>query len=992
MRVHTLLIIILLVASASGFVYCERAIAQVSQPKSKVPSKHIVFLIDHSPSMKRFQPPECSHAVVDMILSLAELSGENVAICVVFCGGDGVTVFGDDRGMPTAAHTALRAQLLQQWPSLSGNTPLDSAFERLVQILSSLPVNADVTIVSMLDGVPDSGRLRPDDFPEVRDVLDGVRERALQRTDGFPTVIREAKLRDAIRPYADPTTTEFKELYALQQQAEFNRTLDFADVLRARHVRYVTFALAELPQLEELHSAAGGLTEDYLQIEAGRVLSALPALRLTDLPRIVRLPDHKFDEDPQSFKRTLTIPLESLGEAAFATIVFDPPLEQFSDHYRLTARADGAAYAFAIDGIDPAAVLMRDRAGNVVAASLMLESMPQDANVTFEIDSPAQSKHVPACQVFSFLRTRSDIAADLRPSYRQDLASPPIVVSPRSATDWRFALRIEGEPHPYPIAGVEAVVKNRRDGSEQRWAFTADPQSPGEFGTAGTLLPQGKYNVELHLRLPSGAILHLRLDQHIQSVLADERISIDIVHISETDVEFTGTHRREFLHFGTLGDRLTKWTIPVTLRSERIDYPVTVESQFELSDPEGNVPTKQWIRAMPTPVTLVPGQAHNLKVVLTLPEDIGAVLRDGLFEGRLQLIREDTDEPIRIVRFETLAGIGDDSPVEQIRFELKRPRCEISASYALRDWVAEKHDDRAVLPVRISIDEPFGRRIAVAIRSESELVRTYKVLPMPAFDGAGQAVPQINLIPVEGAEAEQEIAPGETGTWVFDFSITDDCPVENAIAILDITAPGVAPQRLEVHFERRKPLLASTIRFACWCIAGLMGLLFLQALGRKITSRKKCSGILHEVTSEKPMPDAFHIEKTSAGTKLVADETIGVTLPGESRPRKLAEGRSLLLPLGNISERTPLIIHVGEDDEQRLTLEALEAFDDPEQGSTIPMTVTSSPRYDTQSDRAGRSMRRSIVIAVCGLLIATYLSTPSVLRAAQWLYDACTGL
>ena len=149
----------------------------------------IVFLVDHSDSMRHFQPPDTIQACLLHLLDLARFSGQPCRVAVIFFGGDGVTVLGDEQGQPTAAHAALRQDLINRWPKPAGATPMDEAFEEALRMIRRLPRQGDVSVVLMSDGQPSSGRLRPKDFPSIAKGMERRRQTLLKKYQGFPPEI-----------------------------------------------------------------------------------------------------------------------------------------------------------------------------------------------------------------------------------------------------------------------------------------------------------------------------------------------------------------------------------------------------------------------------------------------------------------------------------------------------------------------------------------------------------------------------------------------------------------------------------------------------------------------------------------------------------------------------------------------------------------------------------------------------------------------------------
>ena len=951
---------------------------------------HLIVVSDYSISIGEFLPPDSSRAVVDLLLNLLGLSQERVGVGVVFFGGEGVQVVGDDQGMPTLAHAELRSRLLQRWPELAGHTPMDAAFERVVEMINTLPPGSRVTIVLMTDGFPSSGYLRPDEFPEVQQEIDAIRDRVLNQHRGLPDAIVEAKLRQALEPLLDPESEEFLRIYEIQQQAEFAKTLKLAEAFNHRHARFVTLSFREVPPLKEIHEAAGGLENDLVLTHPARIIARLPDLRLTSLPRLVQLPDRKFPEDAGTFQRTMEVPLEPIGEAALPVIVFDPPLEEFSKRHRLTARVGGAEYTFDLDSADPAVTLMTDRAGNVITASLFVDAIPDDGRVTFAWESPDASEHAPRCVIYTFLRLRQDLQVDLRPDYRPDLIAPPITVSPRQPIVWQGALRVGPDGTPVPLTGLDAILNDQRDGHEERWNFQSDPSSPGVMLTSQTQLSPGRYDAELLCRLPSGVLIRLGLPNHIHSLLAEEQVSIDIVAKEDTEAD-EGSYARTHFDFGEVGDVVTTWTTPCDLRSVDIDYPLTVVPVLTIADSNGSVPLAEWFRGTPTPVTLYPGRKVRLRLQLTLPEQIASAIDDGLIEGRLTLVRADSGEPVSLIRFKEIAGAPNDLPVERITVQLRRPRFNVAAPWALHDWVLESPSGELTCGINVSIDYPFDRTAWITISHDSELPREVTVRPTSVTNRRGESERTIRYVPAEGQESMQVIPPGETRTWIYHFEMPEDCPVDEALCAVDVSGPGLVPAHVQLTIRRRQPLLAETIRFICYSIAALCGARFLIAAVRYLQARPRQTGQSFRLTESTGLPGVGRLETTSAGqVRFTADQPLEVEDGQRRVPRRLAEEQSYAIAVRELSEQSPVLIRTTDDEESPIY--AFEQGDsDQDEGASVTAVVQDGGRYDRQSASSSRTMRRMLVAGGVVVVFALLLSHPLVLFGSQWVHDLLVG-
>ncbi|MEZ5941112.1 MAG: hypothetical protein R3C18_06960 [Planctomycetaceae bacterium] len=255
-----------------------------------------------------FSTPETLQAALLHVLDLADLSPAPPQIGVIFFGGQGVTVLGDDQGIPTAAIGTLKQELVREWPANDGATPLDEAFAEAMRIISNLPKETRVTIVLMADGVPSSGRLRPDDFPEVDAA---IRELRLEITQSnYPPAFQQQLQSRLAQELLDPKSETNVKLYTLQLKLEFESTLNAATRLKERRVRFATVSFGNIPPLQVIHDTAGGAPDDLVVTTPDDVIAKLHQLNLLRMPRVVQLPTQDQASEPNRFERSTTLPIE----------------------------------------------------------------------------------------------------------------------------------------------------------------------------------------------------------------------------------------------------------------------------------------------------------------------------------------------------------------------------------------------------------------------------------------------------------------------------------------------------------------------------------------------------------------------------------------------------------------------------------------------------------------------------------------------------------
>jgi hypothetical protein len=975
-------IILLLSITASSV-----AAAPKSPPK---PASVLLIMVDYSGSTALLNPPHTMQASVVHLVNLAEFSGQPVAIAVVFFGQGGVRVVGDKGGMPTLAYAALRQELLGSWPKPAGETPMDEAFQATLKLARTAPRGAPISVVLMSDGQPESGRLRPQDFPEIAQEMARHREAVVKKYQGFPPEILQHYLRQLEAEWSTPGTEAFKQLYDRQVRAEFQTTLQHAAALAKEKVRFVTVDFGGgIPQLREIHQAAAGADRDLVATSPNAVTGKLHELGLTALPRVVLAPVQFYDAQSDSFDRSIELLLDPIADRGMLTVEFSPAIPDFASQAFLKARVDGSESAFTLGNTAPQRLLALDAKGNVATATLLLDAIPKDGRVTIQFQSPKASLHVPGCTVYTYLRLPPNVSVAFRPSTAEAESLAPHRVSASHAVAFTCALRTEAEPKPYPLRSMEAVLLHTGSRQPVRLDMHPDPASPGAFTSDEVTLTPGCYDVETHIVLPSGAKFSLTLPRQLESQLRDEAVAVEVLQPLADSPE--ATKPLGSIAFEPVGDEITTRSLVVVLRSLEIDYPLTLVPSVTLADPQGTVPRQQWISFDKPRVVLQPGRAEPLRLTLALPKEIEEAIRDSRFEGKLSLMRTDTHEPVPLRRYRKISGVPDDEPVEQITFTLARPRLLPSVWYALRNRLKVCSDDRIECRVNVSIGQPFQRRVTIQVSHQSVLARSVTVLASGAFtDANGRYVPQVRLTPIEAAESTLEIAPGQTGCWEYEFAMDEGCGVDKAFGTLDILSPGLQPQRISVVTSRRNPLLEARVRLACALLIGISLLLAVRALYRRLRAGRLRTGAQHVLTPQRPLAGLLSLEVGRQGTlHVISSEPMTVQGKEDYRPKLIPARRPAIVGVAAVNPARPLALTVqpagGRPACEILVLECLSSPDgEPE----LYVEVSSGEEADREMGRQGRVLRRCLGLAVVCAIVAVTLHYPLVLAAAQWVYDA----
>jgi hypothetical protein len=964
-----------------------RPIAPADQTSGTV----MILLVDKSESMAHLPEPDVDQAFLTELIQLARLSGRAVRIAAIVFGGEGVKVFGDDHQMPTAAHASLHRALIRDWPKPAGGTPLEAALQECVRMVGAQPPRTDVTVVLCGDGRPDSGRLRPEAFPGVKAEMDRRLKALHEKYQGHPASILHRLAERLETAWKDPETEEFRALYAVQAKAEYARTLEHAAALKKAGIRFVSVDYAGgIPELQEIHREAGGRPADLvLATPPTTVIPKLHSLGLTALPRVIVQAPRPFPAEPARFEGTYELRLDPIGEAALVTLVFEPPVAEFTRHATLEAEVGGNRTSFTEENREPDRIVSLDSAGRVATATLVLDAIPPDGRVVLRYRSPAASLHLPACTAYVHLRIADALAPDFRPVHVPADARPPFRVSPNHPARWVAALRTAADPKPHPIKAVEPVLRNLRDGSEVRLSLAPDPQSPHAFAGEGVRVPPGLHDVDLHVVLESGAQMVLRLPRHVEGREGDEALTMEIPLPAGGQAEGTSLSRGH-VDFGEVGDGSTGVRIPILIRSAGVDYPVAVAPSIDgLADREGTAPEKPWITFDRPRVLLQPGRAERLALILRVPEPIEDRIVDGAFAGRLSFERSDLGQVVPVRRYRSISGVPDDEPVDRVTFTLSRPRMETAAPRGLGNAIRRAGDGTLRLPIHVSIWQPFRRTVTIRATHTSSGPREITALASAPFvDDEGKQIPSIRLVPARGCALSQVVPRGGSGTWSFDLEVDDDRALSRGFGDVLLSGPGLPPSRIRVEVLPRRPLLGPLLKGGLWALAGLLAILALGAARRCVAARRFRAGEGFVIPAGQPLDDLFTFEVTRAGDPRVMVHRPLTWRFGDEKPRPAAENRTIPLAPDRLRAGHGLVLEERPDDDGegrivRIT-QVLPVGDGPPE---LEGEIIAAGPFAEQAARHARGALRCALLAGLAAAAAFTLFTPAVLAACQWLID-----
>ena len=202
----------------------------------------------------------------------------------------------------------------------------------------------------------------------------------------------------------------------------------------------------------------------------------------------------------------------------------------------------------------------------------------------------------------------------------------------------------------------------------------------------------------------------------------------------------------------------------------------------------------------------------------------------------------------------------------------------------------------------------------------------------------------------------------------------------------------MSTQHVSVLVDRRKPLLAATIRTACAILAALCAAFALQAIIRRFRARAFRTGQTHVLTPHRPLKGTLSVAGGRNGTiQLTCEEAIKISRPGDSKPKLYAPQRPISIAPSEVTPSRPLRLEVCSSDGKPSQNIEITEFLTAEDGSPeAHLEVTSGKVADQQRARHARRIRSMFAVAATSGLLAATIGSPLVIASAQWIYDFFT--
>jgi hypothetical protein len=938
----------------------------------------VIYLIDNSESIARLPEPDTMRSWVAYQVKQAALSGRPIQFAAVIYSGKDVKVIGSDKDLPTSAHNAFLQKLSDAWGPPKGGTPLDIALSQCAHMIEQVP-EADVQVVHFGDGEPSSNWLRIDDFPPVQNYVES-QLKAIDDRD-LPEKIKQELKQRRLLDVEDPSTDIGKRAFEIQAAAEFELCLQDANALRSLGVRFVTVDFAGVEKLRQIHKAAGGIEQDYVAIDApSRIVASLHELNLTAWPGLIIPPPIPLPVDSNGgevYEVGREFTLDPIAEAATIFVNFDAPIAEFHKHVTFELEVGGSSYLFSAENNDPQVMLTFDRAKRVTGAILSLDSLPKTGDVRIRYESPEMSMKFPGATVFVHLRMRRDLRPIFQPVTLPIGQAPPHSVSPEDAFPWISMISIDGESLPLAIIGGE-VVLHRDNGDELRIPMELHPEATNTFISPQLVqIPDGKYNATLHITLPSGFPVAIPLKNHIIVRRADEYITFELDESSLS---------KDFINLGQIGDARHDGLVTILVRTHNIDQPVSLQFLVVgLSDSEGKTPGESIFKVTPDTLTLQPGRPTKVRIQWKLPNRLDNVL-DGPFSAKVDCIRLDRNKPVDIRPFH-----DSYEPINEIRFDLHRPEVFIESTRAFRTFKCSSKACEVPLAIRAGYALPFDRDVVFAVYHDSSIGRTVRVDPkLPVRNADGVEFPDVTLVLKDGQETERNLKPGEKAKWVYELHMPDDSRIHEATAEVVFAGDGLQTAKLPLLLSIRPILLHETISRANIIVALLCGLLGFWALARCQWLKRWQEGKEFELSPGSPREGISVSPGSRGGVFLEFDSPSDFRVRKRSDSRLRRVQRKLLVDnnTGSPDYENPVITKLTDDGSPGFAVEVLETRDDGGGDPIVTCAVYDAGPYADRLAKSRSKARRRILVCMGAMAIAIFATTPLLVSAWQWIFDA----
>jgi hypothetical protein len=788
--------------------------------------QNILLLVDRSPSIE--QQPHYQEALINQMFEKSRLTQGRLSLSVIFFGQSVEPIGEGPDGLPTPASEVLRQACAEQLAKpCAGGTPLPIAQEKLNKILS-LTQGQNTTVVVLSDGVP-TLPMSPELFPAVRKAMDDGLAKAAQ--SGEPNA--QEKFMERLN---DPNSEESKAIYEIQRPLVMQRCIQLAKNTNRFNPRIVSIAFAPgLKALKDIHVAAGGSEEDYIETTPENSLMAMHEASLVsgliNYP-VVEMPA----SDDSQFRETF----ELAGELNAETVV----TAQFTPTSQVLELANTGLQIKGQDFLagtgENGVTVSRDSEQRLATFSMLT---PVADGGTFLFNSEKEELAFPGAKLFRVIELPDDLNFVCRPKTFDTDQPTPYEIVQQNVPDFLVGLQWRNGDG-VELSGGEVVFKHMETGQQHLIALREDDQFQNLLLAAAPKLIPGAYSVVAQLTLRSGLPISTTLEKQFIVVGECERVRVDV-----TETSFS----IDQMDFGSLGDDKLSHIVNLRLASDTsFDLPLILRI-VDLKDSLGVDIGEPWVELVDKDETTLPaGETIEIAFECKLPQNIPEEYEAGAVTGTLEILNADTLQPVEIVP--AVEGAATVESLASVRFTLVRPELVLSAPRAWRDLISYQ-DGISSLFVNANVSFPYGRNVVLNIGTTSAVDREVRLRLGQSRKEDGSASDSVSLSLEDQFVGEPVIIPaGETLEVLLPLSVLE--AEQRGEGSIIVSGPGL---RFKViNFDVGSGSENGTWMSAViWFVCAVFVLLALRAFLQKQDLSKYCR-----------KPKALDVDRYSAGQVL----------------------------------------------------------------------------------------------------------------------------
>lgn len=740
-----------------------------SNATSSLQEQTIFYVVDWSQSMDSMDPPHQIEAAINHAIDISRLTNGRIKLVFIFFHGQTVEVIAGSDGLAAVGSEDMRRRCLDYLSKpCSGATPLDDALEAVNRTIENCP-SKNKTLVVISDGDP-STHLRPEVFGPIKEAM--AREEAKREKSGGRQAVQayRALLRDG-------NSKEYRELQAIQQPLLFERCLNLAAKTNQHDIRVVSLAFNPgLENLQKIHSACGGATEDYVVINRNSLLSSIHARQLFD--SVLALPVVEAEAIGKLESRT-SFGLAGDLQSSCLVVVELAPVPDLDRHSTLELDIDGQTYRHSLDDVDDRIVVSRDAKNRLSTLSTVAGPASSGA---FDFKSNKDDLTFPGVRIFRYVEAPSNLQFVVHPESFSASEPSGFEVNQFSTDAWLCGLSWQNGS-TIPLKSAEIVFRHRESNRD----FLVDTNRAQHFNHRFKIqppeFPLGLFDVFLRYELESGLAFEMRIESHFDVVGVLEVIKMEL---------FDDSNSMETIDFGELGDVDVKRKVTVNLVSgtpHDLDALITIVG---LEDSSGNAVGQSWITVSDPTISIPAGETVAVQFECNVPDEFPDNVVDGLLHSQLEITNAKTLQKINVEPL--LEGTSDAESLSQLLLTLRRPEILVEVNYARRQWLVVDGDEFN-LQLDANVSTPFSRDVTFSISTSSRTVRNIAVRISNLREEDGSAQSMIDVQPSEKWVGPMPVESGETNDYDARFVVKQLSPDDSrrAYGKVIISGNGMRP-------------------------------------------------------------------------------------------------------------------------------------------------------------------------------------------------------